>query len=160
MKIEILPAYDHQKEIIPLFAEYTDYLIKGDAVFAKYLEQQKFDKELEDLSVKYGMPWGRLYLLRCDGDTAGCIALRKIDENSCELKRLYIKPKYRGNGISKMLVEKIIADAKEIGYCYILLDTLPFLRSAIKLYRSIGFYEVEKFNDSPMVGSLYMRYDL
>ena len=160
MKIEILSAYDMQEEIVSLFSEYTDYLIKGDAVFAEYLKQQKFDKELEDLSEKYGMPWGRLYLLRCDDKTAGCIALRKIDDNSCELKRLYIKPEFRGNGISKTLVARIISDAKEIGYQYILLDTLPFLKSAIQLYRSAGFYEIEKFNDSPMQGSLYMRYDL
>ena len=160
MKIEILPAYELRDEIIPLFSEYTEYLIEGDAVFAEYLRQQKFDRELEDLTEKYGKPWGRLYLVRCDGEAAGCVALRKIDDVSCELKRLYIKPQFRGNGISKKLVQRIISDAKEIGYEYILLDTLPFLKSAIHLYRSVGFYEIEKFNDSPMQGSLYMRYDL
>ncbi len=160
MKIEILPAYDHKNEITGLFSEYTATLIKSDAVFAEYLKQQNFDKELEDLSKKYGMPYGRLYLLRCDGDAAGCIALRRIDEKSCELKRLYIKPAYRGRGISKKLVQLVISDAKEIGYQFILLDTLPFLKSAIKLYRSAGFYEIPKFNDSPMEGSIYMRYDL
>ena len=160
MKIEILPAYSFKDKIISLFTEYTNYLIEGDKVFAKYLEQQKFNKELEDLSEKYGMPCGRLYLLKCDGAAAGCIALRKINDESCELKRLYIKPEYRSKGLSKLLVERIIADAREIGYSFILLDTLPFLKSAIALYRSVGFYEVEKFNDSPMQGSLYMRYDL
>jgi len=160
MKIEILPAFDRQKDIVELFSEYTDYLIKGDAVFAKYLGMQNYESEISDLSAKYGMPKGRLYIVYCDGIAAGCIALRNINDISCELKRLYVRPQYRGQGIAKKLVKLILSDAKEIGYSYILLDTLPFLKSAISLYRSLGFYEIEKFNDSPMVGSLYMRYDL
>ena len=76
------------------------------------------------------------------------------------MKRLYVRPPFRGEGAGIQLVEKIIADAREIGYAHILLDTLPFLESAIGLYKKFGFYEIESYNDSPMETSIYMRLDL
>lgn len=106
------------------------------------------------------MPEGRLYLLFYENKLAGCIGLRKIDEAACELKRLYVRPEYRGKGLSSCLVQKIIEEAKKIGYTFMLLDTLPFLQSAIHLYRKFGFYETECYNDSPMKNSIYMKLDL
>lgn len=91
---------------------------------------------------------------------AGCIGLRKIDDQTCEMKRLYIRPEFRGKKLGNVLVEKIIADAREIGYSYMLLDTLPFLQSAIHIYKKFGFYEIESYNDSPMAASIYMKLDL
>lgn len=135
-------------------------LIENDESFKKYLDIQNYDKEIEHLEAKYGIPDGRLYLIYCDDELAGCIGLRKIDDQTCEMKRLYIRPEFRGKKLGNILVEKIIADAKEIGYSYMLLDTLPFLQSAIHIYIKFGFYEIESYNNSPMAASIYMKLDL
>lgn len=76
------------------------------------------------------------------------------------MKRLYVRPAFRGRKIGNMLVEKIIDDAKKIGYLYMLLDTLPFLKSAIHMYKKYGFYEINSYNDSPMNTSIYMKLNL
>jgi ribosomal protein S18 acetylase RimI-like enzyme len=76
------------------------------------------------------------------------------------MKRLYVRNEFRGKHIGVNLVNKIIDDAKLIGYKYILLDTLPFLKSAIKMYKAIGFYEIDKYNNSPMDNSIYLKLDL
>ena len=135
-------------------------LIANDPAFKQYLDIQNYDEELLHLEEKYGMPEGRLYLLYCGQELAGCIGLRKIDRLTCEMKRLYVKPKFRGRQLGKRLAEQIIAEAKAVGYSHMLLDTLPFLQSAIKLYRELGFYETESYNNSPMDTSIYMRLDL
>lgn len=93
-------------------------------------------------------------------ELAGSIALRKLDDKTCEMKRLYVYPKFRGRGIARKLVEKIIADSREIGYSVMLLDTLPFLENAIRLYKSMGFYEIPCYNNSPMDNSIFLRYDI
>lgn len=160
MNIRIIPAYDHSEEVGALFSEYTDMLIDNDETFKKYLELQNYDEELRHLEVKYGMPEGRLYLLYFEEKLAGCIGLRKIDEQNCELKRLYVRPEFRGRHLGSILVEKIIEEAKKIGYSYVLLDTLPFLKSAIQLYEDFGFYEIDSYNDSPMDTSIYMKLNL
>ena len=160
MTLEIVPAYDRKEEIKELFAEYTDMLVKTDPVFAKYLAIQGYDDELKDLEKKYGMPDGRLYLAIWEGKPAGCIALRRLTGENCEMKRLYVRPEFRGCHIGGRLVRRIIEDAKEIGYQYMFLDTLPFLESAIHMYKKYGFYEIESYNDSPMDTSIYMRLDL
>ncbi|MCI8549223.1 MAG: GNAT family N-acetyltransferase [Lachnospiraceae bacterium] len=160
MNITIIPAYHAPKEVGILFSEYTDMLISGDSSFQEYLDIQHYDEEIKHLEVKYGAPGGRLYLAYCDGEPAGCIALRKIDKQNCEMKRLYVRPQFRGKQIGNRLISKIITDAKEIGYSHMLLDTLPFLKNAIRLYRKYGFYEIESYNDSPMDTSIYMRLDL
>lgn len=160
MNIEITLAYNRSEEIGMLFAEYTDMLIANDSSFKEYLAIQNYDDELNHLEEKYGTPCGRLYLACCDGETAGCIGLKKIDENNCEMKRLYVRPQFRGKGISKLLIQKIIDDAKEVGYSHMLLDTLPFLESAIHVYESFGFYRTDCYNNSPMATSIYMKLDL
>ena len=160
MSIEIVEGYEHPQEIGMLFSEYTNMLIENDSSFKKYLDIQHYDEEIEHLETKYGLPYGRLYLVYCDGEAAGCIGLRKIDEQNCEMKRLYVRPEFRGKKIGEQLVRKIITDAKEIGYSYMLLDTLPFLENAILMYKKFGFYEIESYNDSPMCTSIYMKLDL
>ena len=140
MDLQIIPAYHHPKQIVELFSEYTNMLIAGDSSFQQYLEIQNYDKELLHLEEKYGFPDGRLYLAYEKGELAGCIGLRKMDSQNSEMKRLYVRPQFRGKHIGDQLIEKIIADAKEIGYSYMLLDTLPFLESAIYLYKKYGFY--------------------
>ena len=160
MSVKILLAYDFPEEIKLLFSEYTDILIKGDPSFKEYLEIQNYDDELKHLEKKYGLPYGRLYLVYYNNEVAGCIGLKKIDEKNCEMKRLYVRPKFRGKQIGEQLIEKIIKDAKEIGYSYMLLDTLPFLKGAIYLYKKYGFYEIASYNNSPMDTSIYMKLDL
>ena len=160
MTITLLPAYSHIQETGELFSEYTEMLIAGDASFRQYLALQNYERELAHLEDKYGLPFGRLYLAYCEGCAAGCIGLRKIDELNCEMKRLYVKPAFRGRQIGEQLVGQIIEDAREIGYSCMLLDTLPFLQSAIRLYRKFGFYEIGSYNNSPMADSVFMRLDL
>lgn len=160
MCVEIMPAYDHPREIRALFSEYTAMLAQADPSVKAYLEIQHYANELQDLESKYGHPDGRLYLAWANGKPAGCIGLRKLDDTKCEMKRLYVRPEFRGNQIGERLIQKEIADAKEIGYSHMLLDTLPFLQSAIRLYRRFGFYEIPKYNDSPMDTTIYLQLDL
>ena len=160
MNIEIVLAYMHTQEINALFSEYTNMLMTNDSSFQNYLDIQHYEEEINDLEKKYGMPFGRLYLAYCNGEVAGCIGLKNIDKKNCEMKRLYVKPQFRGKNIGKLLVQKIITEAKEIGYSHMLLDTLPFLEKAISLYKQFGFYTIDSYNNSPMSTSIYMRLDL
>ena len=123
-------------------------------------ERSEYDDEIENLEAKYGLPQGRLYVAYFENKVAGCIALRPLNDMQCEMKRLYVKPEFRGNGIAKILAERIISDAKSIGYSSMLLDTLPFLQTAISMYRKMGFYEIECYNDSPLDDTIYMKLDL
>ena len=160
MALDIVLAYDRQSQVRELFAEYMDMLLEGDPSFAEYLKIQNYDDELKNISHKYGLPDGRMYLVYCDEKLAGSIALRKLSNENCELKRLYIKPEFRRKGIAGELLRRLISDAREIGYQYMLLDTLPFLQTAIGMYKRMGFYEIERYNDSPMDTSIYMKLDL
>lgn len=160
MGLEILPAFAFPREVRALFSAYTDMLTENDPSFAKYLALQNYDDEIAHPEKKYSPPWGRLYLARCEGQTAGCIGLRRLDEENCEMKRLYVRPEFRGRQIGDRLVRRIIADAREIGYSHMLLDTLPFLESALRMYKRFGFYEIPCYNNSPMESSIYMKLDL
>lgn len=160
MDIKIIPAYDHPQEVGVLFSEYTNMLIEGDSSFRNYLDMQHYDEEMKHPENKYGVPDGRLYIAYCKEELAGCIGLRKIDDQNCEMKRLYVRPQFRGKKIGKQLIRKVITDAKEIGYSYMLLDTLPFLESAVRMYTGFGFYRIESYNDNPMNTAIYMKLDL
>ncbi len=160
MGLELLPGYRATNEVRALFSEYTQMLVAGEPSFQRYLDIQHYDDELEHLEKKYGRPEGRLYVAFWDGDLAGCIGLRKLDTDNCEMKRLYVRPAFRGNHIGSALVSRIVADAREIGYAHMLLDTLPFLERAIAMYRALGFYEISSYNDSPLASTVYMKLDL
>lgn len=160
MSIEIKLGYDSLEAIRQLFQEYTEFLIQGDALFKDYLAVQNYEDELNQLEAKYGLPKGRLYLTYVNQTLAGCIGLKFIDDQTCEMKRLYVRPKFRNKQIARRLIDQIIEDAKEIGYQSMMLDTLPFLQSAIHLYKQYGFYEVPSYNNSPMDSSIYMKLDL
>lgn len=160
MKTEIVPAFDRRAEIKELFTEYTKMLIDGDGKFREYLDIQNYDEEIDHLEKKYGPPAGRLYIAYADSQAAGCIGMRRINDENCEMKRLYVKPEFRENGLGRTLIDRIISDAKEEGYRHILLDTLPFLESALRLYKTYGFYETGSYNDSPMETSIFMRLDI
>ena len=160
MNTEIIPAYRHKEEIRALFSEYTSMLTANDPSMQGYLAIQNYEEELSHLEEKYGPPPGRLYLARCGKEAAGCIGLKKIDDQNCEMKRFYVRPQFRGRKLGVQLMQKIIMDAREIGYSHMLLDTLPFLEDAIRMYKKSGFYTIDRYNDSPVSTSIYMRLDL
>ncbi len=160
MDVEIVPAYDRQREVGELFEEYTDMLTASSGGFRAYLKLQHYDEELEHLETKYGLPEGRLYLACCGELPAGCIGLRKLDGENCEMKRLYVRPRFRGARIGTRLVDRVIADARAVGYSHMLLDTFPFLDSAIRIYQKRGFREIERYNNNPLEGCVYMKLDL
>ena len=157
---EIKPAYDHEEAVKELFAEYMRMLIENEPDFAQYLVLQNYDAELADLDQKYGLPDGRLYIALDGEEAAGCIGLRRLDGENCELKRLYVRPAYRGCGLAKAFVERILADAGAIGYRAIYLDTLPMLTKAIDIYKRYGFREIGRYNDSPIDTTIFMKREL
>lgn len=160
MNTILVPAYQSPNEVKQLFTEYTNSLLEGEPAFKQYLEIQNYDEEVAHMDLKYGLPSGRLYLAYYDDELAGCIGLRKIDEENCEMKRLYVRPKFRGKQIGNTLVEAILSDARKIGYSNILLDTFPFLKSAIHMYKKYGFYEIPCYNDCPVEKTVYMKLEL
>jgi ribosomal protein S18 acetylase RimI-like enzyme len=121
---------------------------------------QGFEAELAELPGKYAPPTGRL-LLATDGDAVlGCIALRRFTDADGEMKRLYVRPAARGLGAGRALVEAVIAAARAIGYRRLLLDTLPSMASAIALYESLGFRDVEPYRENPVPGARYLGLEL
>lgn len=158
--MELKLGYDTPGAVRELFTEYTQMLVAHDPYFQAYLDLQHYDAEVADLTQKYGLPDGRLYIAWCDGQPAGCIALRRLDDTTCELKRLYVRPAFRCQGIAGVMMQRILDDARAIGYTVMLLDTEPFLRSALKMYRGLGFYEIPRYNDSPLDTTIFLRLDL
>ena len=122
---------------------------------------QGFEEELKNLPGKYAVPEGRLYLAKVDDDLAGCIALRKLGDGMCEMKRLYLRENARGKGLSNMFIEKLIAEACQIGYTTMRLDTYPpKMAKAVKLYESHGFRQIPPYYDNPHEGVLFMELEL
>ncbi len=122
---------------------------------------QSFDQELASLPGDYAPPEGRLLLATRDGQTTGCVALHKLDDEVCEMKRLYVRPEFRGKGLGKALAERIIVEAREIGYKKLRLDTVePVMRSAVAMYRQLGFREIAPYRPNPIEGALYMELEL
>ena len=155
--VRLIPAFEKREELIPLYKEYADMLVKTDPVFTKSLEQQNYDEEIEHLEEKYGLPKGRIYLLYLDGSLAGCVGMKPSDETHAELKRLFVRPEFRGNNLGERMVHRIMDDAREEGYAFLRLDTLPGLKSALKLYRRLGFYEVDPYYDCLVPGTIFME---
>lgn len=119
---------------------------------------QGFEQELAQLPGKYAMPDGRLYLAYSDGKLAGCIAMRKLRDGICEMKRLFMRDGFRGAGIGVQLIERLIADAREIGYSRMRLDTFPpKMGKAVILYESHGFVPIQPYYDNPNESVLFME---
>jgi len=124
------------------------------------LSFQKFDEEMASLPGAYAPPDGRLYYAANNGRPAGCVGVRRFSEGVCEMKRLYVEPEQRGFGIGRDLAVAAIQSAKELGYRRILLDTLPAMRIAVKLYRELGFQEAPAYYQTPIEGTMFLALDL
>ena len=137
-----------------LFREYETWL-------GMSLCFQDFEGELASLPGKYVPPEGRLLLAYVDDKLAGCIALRKLEDGICEMKRLFLRENSRGHGLGNTLIEKLIDDARVIGYSKMRLDTYPpKMGKAVSLYESHGFRTIPKYYDNPHDGVLFMELDL
>ena len=121
---------------------------------------QSFEAELASLPGKYSPPTGRLLLATRNDETLGCVALRAIDGETCEMKRLYVRPSARGGALGRRLVESVRAQARDAGYIRMYLDTLPSMIAAIGLYRGLGFREIPAYTHNPVPGALFLGLDL
>ncbi|OLE55517.1 MAG: GNAT family N-acetyltransferase [Acidobacteria bacterium 13_1_20CM_3_53_8] len=146
-------------------AESAEQLAEARKLFLEYAEWlgislcfQNFDEEVNGLPGKYAPPEGRLLLALFDEKIAGCIALRKICDGVCEMKRLFVKKEFRGKGIGLALARALIEEARHAGYGRMLLDTLPSQMSeAVAMYRSLGFHEIDPYYFNPVEGALFME---
>lgn len=151
MRIFQANSHDQIQEARKLFREYETGL-------GISLCFQNFEQELANLPGDYQPPSGRLLLCEFDDAVAGCIALRELEQGVCEMKRLYVRPEFRGKGLGKALVSAIINEAAELGYKRMRLDTLPGrMDEAIALYRTLGFKEIEPYYQNPAPETLYME---
>ena len=136
-------------DVRPLIEEYA-------ASLPVDLGFQNFDEEIANLDTFYET----MLLARIDGEPAGCIALRRIDDATCEMKRLYVRSRFRGHDLGRALAEALIAVARERGYRRMLLDTLPTMGTARALYRSLGFTETEPYRFNPVEGTQFLALTL
>lgn len=144
---------DDFQEARRLLREYEDF-VELDPCF------QGFEEELGNLEHVYGPPGGQFLLLRQGGQTAGCVALRDLGSGICEMKRLFLRAEFRGKGLGRLCAERIIQAARNKGYVAMRLDTLPIMREAIDLYRSMGFREIGNYAENPVEGALCMELEL
>ena len=150
--LEMIPVKSEEQisEIKELFREYSTSL-------GFDLSFQNFQQELGDLPGEYSPPEGRLILAVYNGQTAGCAALRKSADGISEMKRLYVRPEFRGLGIGRALAEVIIEEARIIGYSSMRLDTVSSMEDASRLYRSLGFRETGPYRYNPLENAVFME---
>lgn len=155
VKLHILGADDHVEleHVRQFFRNYAAWL-------GVNLDYQDFGEEMASLPGVYAAPAGRLFFATFEGRPAGCVGIRPTSDGVCEMKRLYVEPEMRGNGIGRQLALAAIKAAKALGYRKVMMDTLPAMRIAVKLYRELGFKEAPAYYPTPVEGTLFLALDL
>jgi ribosomal protein S18 acetylase RimI-like enzyme len=153
--VNLLPSHslEHLATVRELFLEYADSL-EVDLCF------QNFSQELVELPGKYTPPDGGLFLGMEGVSVAGCVALRKLEEGICEMKRLYVRPTFRGRGVGRFLAQSAVDTARARGYRSMRLDTLASMKEAIALYESMGFHRINPYYDNPSDLAVFMELSL
>lgn len=148
MKITHAGTIDEIEEVQRLFREYAE-LLGVDLCF------QGFEEELAGLPGKYAPPEGALLIAKEGQTTAGCVALRRLEEGVCEMKRLFVRPRFQGQGMGRALAERIIREGANLGYKTMRLDTLDRLKEAMRLYETLGFKRTLPYYRNPIPGVVY-----
>jgi putative acetyltransferase len=153
--ITLTPVENQEQAAVAreLFREYADSI-------GVDLEYQGFSAEVDALPSPYVQPHGVLLIARIQGDTAGCVALRRFNDRTGEMKRLYVRPTFRGWGLGKHLIEATIQSARRAGYTALRLDTLPGMAAAQGLYRKLGFNEIPAYNSTHLPGTRFYELEL
>ncbi len=149
-------------------AESPAQIVQARELFLEYAKSlgfslcfQNFDKELAELPGDYAPPEGRLLLAEYEDQLAACVALHRLEPGICEMKRLYLRPQFRGKGLGRALAERIITEARRIGYQRMRLDTVePVMKDAVAMYRKLGFAEIAPYRPNPIAGAMYMELEL
>jgi GNAT superfamily N-acetyltransferase len=153
-QLQITPASKNEIPIVQaLWREYWDFLRLPPGF-------QNFDEERKTLPGAYSPPFGRLLIARVHGDPAGTAALRQLNPNACEAKRLYVRPQYRGKGVGRALLSRLIDEARAAGYRVLYGDTLETLKPALEMYKQFGFDEVPPYSANPTPGAIYLMLEL
>jgi ribosomal protein S18 acetylase RimI-like enzyme len=137
--------------------EARDLILEYGSSLGFNLDFQCFDNEIEALPGEYAPPSGCLLIARVAGSTAGCVAVRKLDGEVCEMKRMYVRPAFRGQGVGRALALEALKDARGRGYRIMRLDTLTCMGPARRLYESLGFREIDAYRFNPLPGATYME---
>jgi GNAT superfamily N-acetyltransferase len=156
------------KNLAVIQAETSTQIAQARELFLEYAQSlgfslcfQNFDKELAELPGDYAPPDGRLLLAEYEGKVAGCVALHGLGDNICEMKRLYLRPEFRGKRLGRALAECVIAEARRIGYHRMRLDTVePLMGDAVAMYHKMGFKEIPPYRPNPIAGAIYMELEL
>lgn len=140
---------DHYALLAGLFRDYVNSL-------GFPLTFQDFERELAEVESEYGPPGGRGWIVSVGDEPAGAVGLRRFDERTGEMKRMYVRPAFRGRGIGRALAEAVVAAAREIGYERVVLDTLGSMTAAQAIYRSLGFVEIPPYRHNPRPDAVFM----
>jgi len=141
---------EQAKELIREYAQSLEF----DLAF------QDFNKEMEDFPGQYASPKGCLYIVLDENQPIGCVALRDLGQGICEMKRLYVKPNFRGQKVGKLLAEIVIKAAKDMGYDFMRLDTIPSMKQANMLYNALGFKQIAPYRFNPIEGATFFELNL
>ena len=150
--LEIIPAHEEPllSEIRVLFREYGESL-------GFHLCFQDFDREMAELPGRYSPPDGRLLIAKWSGRVAGCVAMKRLGPDVCEMKRFYVRSGFRGKGIGQAVAKAILDESRIAGYSCMRLDTVPSMQSAIRIYEALGFKDIEPYVYNPISGVRYLE---
>jgi putative acetyltransferase len=168
LNVALSPVHSVIKALTFVQAESPAQIAQARELFLEYAQSlgfslcfQNFDKELDGLPGHYAPPEGRLLLAEYEDQLAGCVAMRALEPDACEMKRLYLRPQFRGKSLGRALADRIIAEARHIGYQSMRLDTVePVMKDAVAMYRKLGFKEISPYRSNPIAGAMYMQLEL